>query len=75
MPKFFASDGTLTAIGRWSRLMGVVAFTWLWLYNISFKALQEGDKPLLELISSKNSLFLSGLLAAGHPVIMGFLAG
>ncbi len=70
--KFFAENGTLTAVGSWSMLFGVLSFTWLWLYNISFKAPQEADKPLLELIGSKSSLFFVGLLAAGHLVVMGY---
>ena len=36
--KFFADDRTLTTVGSWSMLLGILAFVWLWLYNISFKA-------------------------------------
>lgn len=70
--KFFEADQTLTAVGSWSMLLGILSIVWLWLYNISFKAPQEADKPLLELISSKGSLILVGLLAAGHVTVMGF---
>ena len=70
--KFFTDEHSLTAIGSWSMLLGVLSFVWLWLYNISFKAPQEADKPLLDLISSRGSLILVGLLAAGHVTVMGF---
>ena len=70
--KFFAAKGGLSAIGSWSMLLGVSAFAWLWLYNISFKTHQEGDKEFLKLISSKGSLIFSGLLAGGHVTVMGY---
>ena len=70
--KFFVADGSLNAIGSWSMLFGVLAFVWLWLYNISFKTKQEGDEAFLALITSVGSLRVVGLLAAGHVAIMGF---
>ncbi len=70
--KFFATDGSLSMVGSWSMLLGVLAFIWLWLYNISFKTRQEGDAAFLALITSFGSLRLAGLLAAGHLLIMGF---
>ena len=38
--KFFVADGSLSAIGSWSMLLGVLSFVWLWIYNISFKTHQ-----------------------------------
>ena len=70
--KFFVADGSLSAIGSWNMLLGVLSFVWLWIYNISFKTHQEGDEAFLKLISSKNSLILAGLLSAGHVTVMGF---
>jgi len=70
--KFFVAEGGLTAIGSWSMLLGVLAFVWLWLYNISFKTHQEGDQAFLRLLSSKRSLIFAGLLAGGHVAVMGF---
>lgn len=70
--KFFAADRTMTAVGSWSMLLGILAFVWLWLYNISFKAAQKTDRALLELIGSRTSISMLGLLAAGHVVVMGY---
>lgn len=70
--KFFEVRGGLSAIGSWSMLLGVLSFVWLWLYNISFKTLQEGDERFLRFITSKASLILAGLLSAGHLSVMGF---
>jgi hypothetical protein len=70
--KFFAPDGSINAIGSWSMLFGVLAFVWLWLYNISFKTKQEGDEAFLALITSVGSLRVVGFLAVGHLAIMGF---
>ena len=70
--KFFVGSGGLSAIGSWSMLMGVLSFVWLWLYNISFKNLQEGDERFLRFITSKTSLIFAGLLSAGHVTVMGF---
>lgn len=70
--KFFATDGSISAIGSWSMLCGVLAFVWLWLYNISFKTKQQGDEAFLTLLTSFGSLRIAGLLAAGHVAIMGY---
>jgi hypothetical protein len=70
--KFFEADKTLSAVGSWSMLLGILAFTWLWLYNISFKAAQTTDKALLELIGSRTSITVLGILVAGHVVVMGY---
>lgn len=70
--KFFSPEGGLSAVGSWSMLFGVLAFTWLWLYNISFKSRQEGDEEFIRLITSRGSLLFAGFLAAGHVVVMGF---
>ena len=69
--KFFAPGGGISGIGGWSLLFGVLAFAWLWLYNISFKTHQEGDEDFLRMISSKGSLMVAAFLAAGHVVVMG----
>ena len=72
--KFFVPDGSLSAMGSWSMLFGVLAFVWLWLYNISFKTKQEGDEAFLRLITSKGSLTIAALLSAGHVAVMGHKA-
>jgi hypothetical protein len=70
--KFFAADSTMTAVGSWSMLLGILAFVWLWLYNISFKTAQKTDKALIELVTSRTSVSILGVLVAGHVVVMGF---
>ena len=70
--KFFVKGVGMSGIGSWSMLLGVLSFVWLWLYNISFKTLHEGDEKFLQLITSKGSLIVAGLLSAGHVTVMGF---
>ena len=70
--QFYRDSGALSAIGGWSMLFGVLSFTWLWIYNISFKMPSSADKPLRELVSAESTLILVGLLAAGHVAVMGF---
>ena len=70
--KFFEADGSISMIGSWSMLCGVLALVWLWLYNISFKTRQQGDEAFLKFLTSFSSLRIAGLLAAGHVTIMGY---
>ncbi len=70
--KFFSGDGSLSAIGSWSMLLGVLAFVWLWLYNITFKTQDSWDEAFLKLLFSPGLLYVAGFLAAGHVVVMGF---
>ncbi len=72
--KFFVADGGLSAIGSWSMLLGVFAFVWLWVYNISFKAGQEGDAAFVKMITSRGSITVAALLSAGHVAVMGYRA-
>lgn len=73
--KFFTGGVGLSGIGSWSMLLGVLSFVWLWLYNMSFKTLQEGDERFLRFITSRASLIFAGLLSAGHVTVMGFQGG
>ncbi|MDJ0778325.1 MAG: hypothetical protein QNJ85_10705 [Gammaproteobacteria bacterium] len=70
--KFFAAEGGISAIGSWSMLLGVLAFVWLYVYNISFKVSQEGDEAFVKLVTSRGSITIATLLAAGHVTVMGF---
>ena len=72
--KFFVPGEGISATGSWSMLFGVLAFVWLWLYNISFKTRQEGDEAFLRLVTSKGSLMVAALLSAGHVTVMGYKA-
>ena len=72
--KFFVSGEGLSAIGSWSMLFGVLAFVWLWVYNISFKTRQEGDEQFLMLVTSRNSVLVAAFLGGGHVAVMGFRA-
>ena len=72
--KFFGPEGSLNAVGSWSMLFGVLTFVWLWLYNISFKVHQEGDRAFQQLVTSRGSLLVGALLAAGHVGVMGYRA-
>ena len=72
--KFFVPGEGLSAVGSWSMLLGVLAFVWLWLYNISFKTKQEGDEAFIRLVTSRGSLTIAALLSAGHVAVMGFKA-
>jgi len=54
--KFFEENGTMTLIAGLSMLVGILAFIFLWLYNISFNSEIRKDKDLINFITSRKVL-------------------
>tara|TARA_R110000868_G_scaffold78284_5_gene223609 strand:+ start:193 stop:852 length:660 start_codon:yes stop_codon:yes gene_type:complete len=71
-PKFFEGDNTLSVIGNFSLLSGLISFMVLGLYHWCFRNRTEGKEMLIEIITSK--IFLLGLLfmLGIHLFFMGF---
>jgi hypothetical protein len=70
-PKFFDENGTVTAFMGISLLNGVLAFVFLWMYNISFNSNFRKDKDLIEFITSRNVLLFAMAFSGFHLVFMG----
>ncbi|MCM4170242.1 hypothetical protein DHD32_02030 [Arenibacter sp. TNZ] len=71
-PKFFEGDNTLSVIGNFSLLSGMVSFMVLGLYHWCFRNRSKGKEMLIEIITSK--IFLLGLLflLGVHLFFMGY---
>ena len=70
--KFFEPDGTLTLDIGISMLTGVVAFVFLWMYNISFSSELRKDKDLIAFINSRRVLLIAMFMAGAHLFFMGY---
>ncbi len=70
--KFFESDGSMTLITGLSMLGGVLAFIFLWIYNVSFNSSLRKDKDLINFITSRKVLLLAMFLAGAHLFFMGY---
>ena len=70
--KFFDANGILTLDAGLSMLGGVLAFIFLWIYNVSFSSNFRKDKDLISFITSRKVLLLAMFLAGGHIFFMGY---
>ena len=70
--KFFQENGSMTLVAGLSMLVGVLAFIFLWLYNISFNAEFRKDKDLINFITSRKVLLPALFLGGAHLFIMGY---
>ena len=70
--KFFDSDGTLTLLAGLSMLAGVLAFVFLWIFNMSFQTFLRDDKAFISIITSRMFLLWSLTIGAFHLFFMGY---
>ena len=70
--KFFEADGTLTLLIGLSMLTGVIAFVFLWIYNVSFSSELRKDKDLITFITSRRVLLIAMFMAGAHLFFMGY---
>jgi DMSO/TMAO reductase YedYZ heme-binding membrane subunit len=70
--KFFEDNGTMTLIAGLSMLTGVLAFVFLWLYNISFNSEVRKDKDLIGFITSRKVMLTAMFFGGAHLIIMGY---
>jgi hypothetical protein len=71
-PKYFEQNGTMTLITGLSMIGGVLAFIFLWIYNVSFNAAFRKDKDLISFITSRKVLLSAMLFSGAHLVFMGY---
>jgi hypothetical protein len=71
-PKYFEPNGTMTLITGLSMIGGVLAFIFLWIYNVSFNAAFRKDKDLISFITSRKVLLSAMLFSGAHLVFMGY---
>jgi len=55
-----------------SLLGGVLAFIFLWIYNVSFSSNLRKDKDLIRFITSRKVLLIAMFLAGSHLFFIGF---
>ena len=70
--KFFEADGTMTLLAGLSMLAGVIAFVFLWVFNMSFQTYLRDDKAFIELITSRKFLMWALTIGAFHLFFMGY---
>ena len=70
--KFFDQDGMLTLNAGLSMFGGVLAFIFLWIYNVSFSSNFRKDKDLISFITSRTVLLVAMFLAGSHIFFMGY---
>ena len=70
--KFFEDNGTMTLIAGLSMFMGLLAFVFLWMSNISFSSEIRKDKDLIGFITSRKVLLTVMLFGGAHLIIMGW---
>ncbi len=70
--KFFEPDGTMTLYAGLSMLGGVLAFIFLWIYNVSFNSEFRKDKDLVRFINNRTVLLVSFFFAGAHLFFMGY---
>ena len=70
--KFFTPEGGPTALAGWSMLAGVLAFVFLWAYNLSFQSHLRDDARFIQAITSRRVLLVALILGGVHLFLMGF---
>ncbi len=70
--KYFEQNGTMTLITGLSMIAGVLAFIFLWIYNVSFNAAFRKDKDLISFITSRKVLLSAMLFSGVHLVFIGY---
>jgi len=69
--KYFDSNGTMTQFVGLSMLGGVLAFIFLWIYNVSFSSNLRKDKDLINFITSRKVILTAMLLSGFHLFFIG----
>ena len=67
----YDENETITAFLGISLLCGVIAFVFLWIYNISFNSNFRKDKDLIKFITSRSVLLFAMMFSGFHLVFMG----
>ena len=70
--KYFEQNGTMTLITGLSMIGGVLAFIFLWIYNVSFNAAFRKDKDLISFITSRKVLLSAMLFSGAHLIFIGY---
>jgi len=70
--KYFEQNGTMTLITGLSMIGGVLAFIFLWIYNVSFNAAFRKDKDLIDFITSRKVLLAAMFFAGAHLIFIGY---
>ena len=70
--KFFEASGRLTGAAGMSLLGGVLAFVFLWAYNLSFQTHLREDRAFIAVITSRRFLIGALLLGGVHLFFMGY---
>ena len=60
--KFFAQDGSLTQLAGLAMLFGVLAFVFLWAYNLSFQTFLREETAFIRFITSRKVLLFALVL-------------
>ena len=71
-PNYFEPDSTMSLITGLSMLGGVLAFIFLWIYNVSFSSEFRKDKDLVSFIKSRKVLLMAMFLAGAHLFFIGY---
>lgn len=70
--RFFDEDGSLSLLGGWSMLFGLMGFVFLWAYNISFQTFLREDAAFIKFLTSRKTLMVALTLGGLHLFIMGY---
>lgn len=70
--KFFDEAGTLTLVVGLSMFWGVLAFIFLWMYNVSFNSNFRRDKDLIGFITSRKVLLVAFTFTGLHLFFIGY---
>ncbi len=70
-PNYFEETETMTLMVGLSLLGGVLAFVFLWMYNVSFNSNFRKDKDLIDFITSRKVLLISMLFTGSHLFFIG----
>jgi len=70
--KYFEQNGTMTLITGLSMIGGVLAFIFLWIYNVSFNAAFRKDKDLISFITSRKVLLSAMFFSGAHLIFIGY---
>lgn len=68
---YFNEAGSLTLMVGLSMLGGVLAFVFLWMYNVSFNSNFRKDKDLVKFITSRKTLLIAMLFTGAHLFFIG----